>query len=168
MRRYLLIAILLIFLTVLGLFIFKKQGKITFSSLIPKQKHSFVNSLPFEKKNKIKEKHSLLLAKLSPNQIYLENIIITPNNAPRGTYVSLSLVIEFRDPKFAKKMRERKDFLKNLVVENSSSWDYLDFKNMDGLLIVKKEIFKIFKENLGSKIEKLYLVEYKLFRQRRL
>ncbi len=169
MKRYFVIAVTLALLIILGIIFFKRRTDI-FVFFFPKKenKHALIRALPFKKKVKIRNKHKLLIEKLKSNQIYLENIIITPQNAPRGSYVSLSLVVEFKDKRIAKDMRERKAVLKNIIINKSNDWDYIDFQNMDGLSIIKKDILKTFKEHFKSKVEKIYLVEYKILHQKRL
>ena len=169
-KKYLLISLLLAIFLVGALILFREESKRLLLSLMPtKPKTSFIDALPFEKKkNNQRNRHKILLANLNSKQIYLDGIVITPRNAPRGTYIALALVVEFEDKKIAQKLGENKDFLRNIVVQKASDWDYLDFKSADGLQLIKKEILISFKKKLGSRVKSVYIAEYKFHRHKRL
>ena len=170
MKKYFLVALLIAFSIVVALILFKEEGKnLLFSLRRDNQPPSFFNALPFERnKDTQRGRHKLLIAKLNNKQIYLDEVIITPKNSPRGAYVALALVVEFKDKEIAKKVSGSKDILRNLIIERSSHWDYTDFKSPDGLSIIKKEILNAFRKKFGDKVEKVYLTEYKFYRQKRL
>ena len=170
MRRYLIIAILLAVLITVPLFIFKDQAKELVLKISGRRKEvpSMLRALPFQKKIEKKDEHALLLASLSPNEIYLGPVAVTPRGTLRGEYVSLSLVIEFRDPETARRFEEQKDLLSHLLIERASKWNYLDFYSPDGLKMIKEDILKTFRTKLGDEVQRVYLVDLKFGKQRRL
>ncbi len=170
MRKYLVIAILIVILFVVSLFVFRKHGKTIWLKIAGRRNEvpSMLSALPFEKENTPQGRHKVLASRLRPNQIYLAEILFTPQHTPRGAYVSLSLVVEFADPHTAQKFKKKKDLFANLLVEYSSRWDYLDFKNADGLALIKEDIFSLLKKKVSPKITKVYLVEYKFYQQKKL
>ena len=127
-----------------------------------------LKALPFQKEPAPNVRHKILVSKLQGNQLYLDQIILTPKNSPRGAYVTLSLVVEFKDRRSARNFKDKKDVLSDVLIEHSSEWDYLDFKSPDGLQSIKKDIQRIFREKLKLPITNVYLVEYKIHRRRRL
>ncbi|AEH44000.1 flagellar basal body-associated protein FliL [Thermodesulfatator indicus DSM 15286] len=166
-KQYVYIALLLTILILGGLLVFGPT-KIIFKNRAPSKEEipSMLKALPFENKKPRPQKYEKLMASLKDNEIFIEKLIFSPKNAPRGTYVYFDLVIRFKEKKTAKKFKEAKDLLEHEMISRLSQWDWLDFQNADGLQLIKNDLLRYLQQKHGSQIASVYFIRFKIGKQK--
>ncbi|OAG28221.1 flagellar basal body-associated FliL family protein [Thermodesulfatator autotrophicus] len=167
-KHYLYIAILITTLILGGLLVFGPT-KIIFRGKTPsseKEIPSMLKALPFENKKPRPKHYEKLLANLKDNEIFLEKIVFSPKDAPKGTYVYFDLVISFKEKKTAKNFKEAKDVLEHDLVSRLTQWDWLDFQNADGLQLIKSDLLRYLQQKYGSQVANIYFIRFKIGKQK--
>ncbi len=119
---------------------------------------SMLRSLPFQEKPI--RKPSLLVSSLRDNQLLLTDILVTPKDAPKGTYLRLSLVLDFASKETAQNYRPQKARLESIISDTIQRISYRDLISSEGPRIVKEVLDLELKNLYKGKIKKIWITTY--------
>ncbi len=170
-RKLWIISVIIILAGILSVIMaikFYRQGLNFVRPFVKRQKvPSMVRALPFKKKIPRRQK-PLIVRNLKTNQILLTDVLATPAHAPKGTYLVLSLVLDFSSTEMAQRYAKQKPLLEETIINCVQRIDYRDLRSSEGVTILKKALEKAFKKILKDKMTALWVAEYSFQRIKRL